>query len=415
MSAYTITRDNINVMVKGESFTVVKGHPNFDQVRSAVLAEQWDKIPGLCQQGRKLADWANMFKQEQLDLAVPRELQIEFRDNHLYARGEKLSTDIETFLTTLVESEQDPRPWLRFFSRLEQNPSYRSRVQLFSFMKHADIRISRDGYIVAYKRVRSDFKDFHSGSVSFSVREFQRMPRNRVSDESWKACDHGYHVGSTGYTRNFHGGDGIMLRVVVDPKDVVRVPEGENLKMGVAALLVWSLISSQEEADLTAAVNAGKSTSKIEPIWVGDAFVKADLEPEGGVSLIFSGDDLTEPPASAPAPTLAPSPEPTPAPAPAPAPAPRQDATPRPTAGERVAALRSALGSLAKREGWVADIGEVLSAFQVLSFEALEEKHPKFVSKAALRELCRDLGIGGASKMVGGRPAILAAIRAALK
>lgn len=116
---------------------------------------------------------------------------------------------------------KSPDPILRFYDRLQRNPSKRSVDQLFPFLEKLNIPITKDGCFLAYKSVRNDYMDKHSGTISNKPGTTVKLPRNLVSDDPREACHFGLHVGAPGYASNF--ADKLMV-VKVDPEFVVCVP-----------------------------------------------------------------------------------------------------------------------------------------------------------------------------------------------
>jgi hypothetical protein len=112
------------------------------------------------------------------------------------------------------------------------------------------IRIDLDGYILAYKSVRKDYMDHHTGTISYAPGSLITMPRNQVSDDPDDGCSHGIHVGSYQYARKFHGGNNIVLVCRVDPSDVVSVPKDEHYgKMRTCCCYVIGLADTEQVHD----------------------------------------------------------------------------------------------------------------------------------------------------------------------
>ena len=83
--------------------------------------------------------------------------------------------------------------------------------------------LTPDGNFLAYKGVRDDFSDWHSGKFGNKVGDVNEMPRNRVCDNASIGCSDGFHAGSLDYARQYGNGGHLMV-VEIDPSDVVSVP-----------------------------------------------------------------------------------------------------------------------------------------------------------------------------------------------
>jgi len=112
----------------------------------------------------------------------------------------------------------------KFLQSLMRNPSYQSRKELYLFLENGDMPITEDGRFLAYKWVRDNYHDVHSGKFDNSVGKILEMPRGKVDDNRENLCSSGFHVCTHGYTAF---GPRLML-VAVAPEDVVSVPKDYN-------------------------------------------------------------------------------------------------------------------------------------------------------------------------------------------
>lgn len=132
-----------------------------------------------------------------------------------------MPSGIERRILSLSSEGKSPEPMLRFYERLNKNPSKRSVDQLFPFLEKMNIPITSDGCFLAYKSVRNDYMDKHSGTISNKPGTTVKLPRNLVSDDPKEECHFGLHVGAHGYASTFS--DRLVI-AKVDPEHVVCVP-----------------------------------------------------------------------------------------------------------------------------------------------------------------------------------------------
>jgi hypothetical protein len=116
------------------------------------------------------------------------------------------------------------KPLVRFLGKLMANPSRRAVNELYKFLEHKNMPITPEGNFIAYKGVKSDFKDHYSGKFDNSVGQTLSMIRNRVCDDANIGCSYGFHAGSYEYAKGYSSGGGHLMRVEIDPTDVVSVP-----------------------------------------------------------------------------------------------------------------------------------------------------------------------------------------------
>ena len=103
------------------------------------------------------------------------------------------------------------------------NPSRRAVNELYAFLEHKAMPLTPDGNFLAYKGVRSDYTDWHSGTCPNKVGDVNEMPRRNVCDDANIGCSYGFHAGSLDYARQYGNGGHLMV-VEIDPSDVVSVP-----------------------------------------------------------------------------------------------------------------------------------------------------------------------------------------------
>jgi hypothetical protein len=88
---------------------------------------------------------------------------------------------------------------------------------------------------LAYKKVREDYKDIHSGTMDNSVGQIVEMERNQVDDDKDRTCSTGLHFCSKDYLPYFGTGPGSRVVILkINPADVVSIPSDYNDSKGRA-------------------------------------------------------------------------------------------------------------------------------------------------------------------------------------
>lgn len=190
-----------------------KGAPNFEMLRKSLLSEDWDAVVGGLSAKATIQKWSrDRFKID---------------GNHVMFDDVELPSDLSSRISEMVRKGEDAKPFFNFWERLRKNPSYRSVHQLWNFLKNKNIPLTPDGHFLAYKSVRDDYKDHHSGTFTNKPGTVNEMTRNQISDDSDHECDPGFHVGAIEYARTFGSGGRVVI-CKVDPEDVVSVPRDYN-------------------------------------------------------------------------------------------------------------------------------------------------------------------------------------------
>tara|TARA_Y100000310_G_scaffold119771_1_gene118490 strand:- start:784 stop:1812 length:1029 start_codon:yes stop_codon:yes gene_type:complete len=215
---YRGSRDSVTVVIDGEAHTVRKGTANYRGLMSALADERWDDVPGLVSVRKAVESWA----------------QGEFKvsGGSILFQNDSVPAAISKRIMAMITADEDATPLLNFYERLDRNPSSRSVNQLPGFLDNAGIPMEPDGTFLAYKSVRSDYRDHHSGKVNNKPGQIPKVKRNKVSDDPNHTCHFGLHVGALAYARTFGSGGRIII-VRVDPENVVCVPSDTAEKMRV--------------------------------------------------------------------------------------------------------------------------------------------------------------------------------------
>ena len=123
---------------------------------------------------------------------------------------------------------------MKFLSLLDQNPSQKSRDQLWRFLEKNGLTILEDGRACGYKSVRMDYLDHHTGTYLNEPGCRPKMPRRNVDDNHQNACSTGFHVGTFNYAYDFHRSSRRIMLVAFNPKHTVSVPINETEKLRVS-------------------------------------------------------------------------------------------------------------------------------------------------------------------------------------
>lgn len=155
--------------------------------------------------------------------------------------GEPVHSSLTVRMLDMRKEGFDLKPMARFLENLSQNPSYRAVKELYTFLEVGKMPITPDGCFLAFKAVRGDFKDIHSGTFDNSIGRTVSMPRNKVDEDSSRTCSAGLHVCSFDYLPSFAHANGHVVVCKVNPRDVVAIPQDyNNTKMRVCQYEVVS-------------------------------------------------------------------------------------------------------------------------------------------------------------------------------
>lgn len=256
--AVLVTNDAVTLILDGEVFTGSRDYANKSGVLVALKQKNF----------RKAAELLNKAK-----AIVRRSLGAFVVENGtILHNGVPVHNVVAERIVQLSDAGLPFMPAVKFLENLLQNPSKRAVDELYEFLEHKGLPLTEDGHFLAYKSVRSDYKDKFSGTIDNSVGKVVQVPRNSVDDNREHECSSGLHVGALAYSGPngwYHQtGDKIVI-VKVNPKDAVSVPRDHSAqKLRVCRYEVISDFKAAYEAPLTDPQGDGFDGASDEPeIW----------------------------------------------------------------------------------------------------------------------------------------------------
>lgn len=161
--------------------------------------------------------------------------EISVLEGRILYNGEPVDPVISERMVAMLEEKKPMQYMVNFLENLMQNPSWRATMQLYPFLEFGRNPITPDGCFLAYKAVRENFFDIHSGKFDNSIGAKPSMARNRVDEDPNRTCSNGLHVCSFDYLPHFSHANGHVMVVKVNPRDVVAIPaDYHNTKMRVS-------------------------------------------------------------------------------------------------------------------------------------------------------------------------------------
>jgi len=232
--AKILTQSGITLLIAGRSapFTMARDHKLFDKLLEAVKAKDLKEIEAII-------DVAHVVKGYSKG-------KVTIEDGVVIYNGEAIGGVLTDRILELFQMGQDFEYMAKFLENLMQNPSFQSRQELYLFLENGNMPITEDGRFMAYKWVRDDYHDCHTGRFDNSVGKVLKMDRGSVDDRRENTCSYGFHVCTHGYEKF---GTRLML-VAINPRDVVSVPvDYANAKMRVCEYEVIKEIPVEEYRD----------------------------------------------------------------------------------------------------------------------------------------------------------------------
>jgi transcriptional regulator with XRE-family HTH domain len=196
--------------------TMHSTHVSFKSIVKALKREDWSRALRLFDTAQLIADKSQG--------------RVQVKKDGVYYNGTLLDNSLTTRILQLIKEGKPVSNMLKFMDRLYLNPSQTAISELYDWLKGCKLPITDDGRFVAYRRVKSDYKDVYTGTIDNSPGQVVFMKRSDVCDDRHNTCARGLHFCSIAYLPSYPG-DRIM-QVVVDPADVVSIPTDYQFTKG---------------------------------------------------------------------------------------------------------------------------------------------------------------------------------------
>lgn len=215
---YILTDDSVTCVIGNKTHTISKSNAHFSSVVAAIKAGDNYAL----EKAIDLASSINEFG----------EGKIVVRDGVVFYGDTPMNNSLTDRILRMMRDGFNVTPMVKFMDRLMNNPSGRAVQELYRFLESNNLPLTDDGHFLAYKNVREDYTDKHSGKFDNSVGSICEMPRNQVMDDPNVTCSTGLHFCSIEYLNGMWGHDGHTMIVKIDPADVVSIPVDYNNSKG---------------------------------------------------------------------------------------------------------------------------------------------------------------------------------------
>ncbi len=224
MVPFIQTNDGITLVINGKPIPVSTNDKHFREVVDGLKA------------GASETEITDILNKELARVTAATKLsdRIEVKGGELFFDGEVIHSTLVTRILKMQDEGFNLGPMVAFLTNLMNNPSMRVVEHLYPFLEKGSNAITDDGCFLAYKAVRADFKDIHSGTFDNSVGQTLKMPRRKVDEDPNRTCSYGFHVCSHDYLPHFSHANGHVMICKVNPANVVAIPaDYNNTKMRV--------------------------------------------------------------------------------------------------------------------------------------------------------------------------------------
>lgn len=229
---YLITPAVLVVVRDGKPLTIDKTHKNFERIQESLQNQCWQAALDFIDMKNTLTKYSNG--------------RVKVENGAVTLDGERVAGKVVGRLVNalLEENLEALEAITNFLDKCDENPDFRIVNRIYDFVSHNDLRLDKDGFILAYKVVKHNYLDKYTGTMDNSPGKLVQMKRNKVNPNDAETCSQGLHVAAKGYISSYgipslsSGGDRVVL-CKVNPKDFVSIPTDYNdMKARVCEYLV---------------------------------------------------------------------------------------------------------------------------------------------------------------------------------
>lgn len=195
--------------------------------------------------------------------------------NAVSFNGDPIAGVLVDRILAMLEEGFDIMPMVRFLENLYQNPADFARDELYLWLETSNLPITEDGFFLAYKNVRADYKSIHDGRTKNDIGTIVSMPRHAVDDDRNRTCSAGLHFCSASYLPNFSRSyDGHTVLLKINPADVVSIPSDyDNAKGRAWKYEVLSEVTIDPQTAVWQSVSSATGTPIAAPVvWEDENF-----------------------------------------------------------------------------------------------------------------------------------------------
>lgn len=224
MIPFMISGDgNITFIANGKQYFIEPSHQNYQKVLDNLKSDEVDESV-LVNLVEKLTSVKSAVSNLPFGEVAVVGNQVIYKDEN--GEEEILHGSVVERLLSMVENNLPVEGLINFIKKCMMNPDYHIIADsgLFDFLDHQYLPICEDGDFLAYKAVREDFTDKHTGTFDNSVGSTVKERRNKVDTNRAKGCSSGLHAGTYEYASGFAGSSDKVVIVKINPMNVVSIP-----------------------------------------------------------------------------------------------------------------------------------------------------------------------------------------------
>lgn len=212
MLSFTIGKETISLFFEGQFNSIDRDHINYETILTELRKEPADR------------DY-DVIRHNVSTLAMIERLnygRVSITDKAVLFEGTQIGSYMAERMLELMHDGINVEPYAAFMDNVFDNPATYVRDELYQWMEKAKLPITPDGHLLAFKKVRDDYMDCHTGMFSNAPGTILEMDRKMCNPNRNVHCSTGFHFCSVDYLSSF-GGQRVVV-VKINPEHVTSIP-----------------------------------------------------------------------------------------------------------------------------------------------------------------------------------------------
>lgn len=228
ITAKLVTTNNLTLFTGTEQITIPSDSPDYHRAIDLLAMNRSDEAFALATKYRASLKATSSVLFGKYHVTVVHGMVV--------LNGEPVEGEIVDRIVAFGERGIPQKALMMFLARLQNNPSFRARVDLFGWIEQNNMPITDDGCFIAFKIVKNDYWDIYTGTTFFhKPGSVISMDRRDVDDNADNTCSSGAHFCGEGYLPHYgRAQESRIVTLKIAPEDVVAFPKDYNLAKGRA-------------------------------------------------------------------------------------------------------------------------------------------------------------------------------------
>lgn len=220
MLSFTIGKSSMSLFLDGQFYTIDNSHINYQTIREELMKPADERDLERIR--------ANITVRKAIEIMTSGRVTV-MSDSILYD-GNAIDNYMTRRMLDLLAEGCDITPWVKFMDNVFLNPAEYARGELYEWMERAEMPMTDDGCFLAFKKIRGDYTDCHTGMFDHTPGTILEMDRAACDPVRTNQCSTGFHFCSVGYLREFSGQRVVVVKI--NPRDVTAIPNDYSFTKG---------------------------------------------------------------------------------------------------------------------------------------------------------------------------------------